>query len=802
MAIKVKKGGVYADPVGIFAKKAGVYSAVTGVSAKVAGAYVSVGGTPVLQRAVASRLLAPPQEIQAAYPYFKAKTWHKLFDAVNGQIEIWWPNFYTATGGGAPGGGCSDRAPGAAATAVASITYTDVGTGLPATVNLLDKTGGTAALTAANGGWFKAVATINAAAGSVIYPKIYGNNPNGCFYSLAKADPANGDLFQFQAGAMALAGDPVPTFPSFRTWYGPCLIAASSTKAVMAIIGDSRDDGLKDMASDATGNIGVFMRTFGATVACVNLSGRGDMAQSFASATHSARRRELLPFATFKGLGHGINDINSASRTAAQVMADQATIAAIDANPVIYRTQNPFTTGGIVTPWDVTKEVQRQGYNTLVRATSVYFDPDAVLSTGGSGGWLNEDAVNIDYLHETAVGNAYAATNGALVGTSVGVHGIAARAAGAAMPGWGTNLFTFNRDPSNASWAKNDTTIVTAQPDAECGSSAQKVQEAATTASHSLAKGPISVTAGTYEVWMDVGPGGRDWFFYQIIDSNLGFANQVLKWFNASTAATGNTFVTVGGESNLNFVSSSVTPIAGSAGFNRYKMTFTVGAAVTGIFISAKLDTGNGADASYLGDITKGIVARPQMWLRQTVVAPVPDTFDPANKDASVTLSESNLRMTSAASDRGVKSVQSRSSGKLYFEIEMVGSAAGTLGLANASQATNAWVGSSGNSRGFDTATGGSGSGGSITGPTGVGALGSTNVLNISVDFPAGKVWFAKNGVLGSGQDPVAGTGGFSIPAGALFIMASGGNTASFRLRTTAAQFQSAPPTGFTAWVP
>lgn len=43
MAIKVKKGGVYADPAGIFAKKAGVYSAVAGVSAKVGGAYVNVG---------------------------------------------------------------------------------------------------------------------------------------------------------------------------------------------------------------------------------------------------------------------------------------------------------------------------------------------------------------------------------------------------------------------------------------------------------------------------------------------------------------------------------------------------------------------------------------------------------------------------------------------------------------------------------------------------------------------------------------------------------------------------------------
>lgn len=795
-SIKVKKGGVYADPVGIFAKKAGVYSAVTGVSAKVAGAYVPVGGTPVPQRAVASRLLAPPQEIQAAYPYFKAKTWHKLFDAVNGQIEIWWPNFYTATGGGAPGGGCSDRAPGAAATAVASITYTDVGTGLPATVNLLDKTGGTTALTAANGGWFKAVATINAAAGSVIYPKIYGNNPNGCFYSLAKADPTNGDLFQFQAGAMALAGDPVPTFPSFRTWYGPCLIAAGSNKPVMATIDNSRGDGLKDMANDSTGAIGVFMRAF-SNIACVNLSGRGDMAQSFASATHSARRRELLPFATFKGLGNAINDLNGGNRTAAQVMADLATIAAIDANPVIYRTENPFTTGGIVTPWDSTKEVQRQAFNTAVRAMPVYFDPDGVLSTGAAGGWANEDAVNIDYLHETAVGNAYAATNGALVGTSVGVHGIAARAAGAGMPGWGTNLFTANRDPSNASWTKNDTTVVTAQPDAECGSSAQKVQEVATTAKHSLAKGPISVTPGTFEVWMDLAPGGRDWVFFQIIDST--FAYQALGWFNVTTGALGNTFNT--DTSILNCTAKSITAIAGSVGFYRCKMIFDAGASVTGIYVSAKIDTGNGADATYLGDITKGIVARPQMWLRQTVVAPVADTFDPANKSANVTLSEANLRATNAsAGDFNVRSVGSRSSGKLYFEVQRVAGQQG-IGLCTSAWPTNAWVGSSALSIGMDPSADTIFTSGANQGSSGVGAPADGSIIGVAVDFTAGKVWFSKNGTFGSGQNPAIGTGGFTIPAGALFVAYSPKTlAANGRLRTLASQFLTAPPAGFSPW--
>jgi hypothetical protein len=48
-SIKVKKGGVYADTVGIFAKKAGVYSAVAGVFAKSAGAYSQVNATPAQQ---------------------------------------------------------------------------------------------------------------------------------------------------------------------------------------------------------------------------------------------------------------------------------------------------------------------------------------------------------------------------------------------------------------------------------------------------------------------------------------------------------------------------------------------------------------------------------------------------------------------------------------------------------------------------------------------------------------------------------------------------------------------------------
>lgn len=615
MAIKVKKGGVYADPVGIFAKKAGVYSAVTGVSAKVAGAYATVSAVPSM-RAIAN-LKGSPQQISAGNPEFSAEDGYTLTEPLAGVLEVWFDNYITAQGGGAVGGGCSDIATGGVGVGRMQARFTHPTLGVQ-TVDLLDKTNGTLTVTAPAGGNFKGVLTdaiLVANAGTKIYVKLAGNIPGGVPFSLGKA--GSDSKFQFGTTPIPIGNTPVQTFPSFLAWYGPSVIAGLGVKPVVAIGGDSTDDGLKDMPNDASNAIGVFGRLFAAAgIACVNLSGRGERARSFAIASNSPRRSERLAFATFGALGNVINDLADGT-TAAAIMGYQDAIAARFGMPCMLRTANPFTTGGIATPWNSAGEIQRQAYNAVVRARPVYFDPDSVLSTGAAGGWLNEDAVSVDYLHPTNLGDAWSAANGALVGTSVGAHGLAARAAGATYPSWGANLFTFNRDPSNAAWTKNDTTILTGQPDAECGSTAQKVREAATTAKHSIAEGPISVTAGTYEVWMDLAAGGRDWFFYQIIDSNLGFAFQVLKWFNTLTGALGNTFVTAGGASNLNFVSASITPIDGSAGFNRHKLTFTVGAAVTGVYVSAKLDTGNGADATYLGDITKGTVARPQMWLRK-----------------------------------------------------------------------------------------------------------------------------------------------------------------------------------------
>jgi hypothetical protein len=67
MTIKVKKGGVYTDPVAIFAKKAGVYTAVAGVFDKVAGSYTQVDRVTDQQIAALFAKISDPTKPMPAF---------------------------------------------------------------------------------------------------------------------------------------------------------------------------------------------------------------------------------------------------------------------------------------------------------------------------------------------------------------------------------------------------------------------------------------------------------------------------------------------------------------------------------------------------------------------------------------------------------------------------------------------------------------------------------------------------------------------------------------------------------------
>jgi hypothetical protein len=175
-------------------------------------------------------------------------------------------------------------------------------------------------------------------------------------------------------------------------------------------------------------------------------------------------------------------------------------------------------------------------------------------------------------------------------------------------------------------------------------------------------------------------------------------------------------------------------------------------------------------------------------------------SFDPAATNANITLSNGNLTATqSVAGNYNTRSTSSRSSGLLYCEM-VRNSGTSAVGFANASNPTTEWGGSTNNSIALDTASGLVYAGGASQGSAGLGTIANGNVIGMAWNRTTGKCWFSKNGTYGSGQDPVAGTGGFIIPVGAHFITASPYNGGSVTIRTEIGQFTGSPPTGFSPW--
>lgn len=174
-------------------------------------------------------------------------------------------------------------------------------------------------------------------------------------------------------------------------------------------------------------------------------------------------------------------------------------------------------------------------------------------------------------------------------------------------------------------------------------------------------------------------------------------------------------------------------------------------------------------------------------------------TFNPADKAASVTLTNTNL--TAANVDgtyEAVRGTTSKSSGKWYFEIKILNDTSLTnLGIGNATASLANFVGSDTNSCGYF-----SGSlfyNGSLahSGPT----YTTNSIVQIAVDLTNALIWAGVDNASWAGAgSPSAGTLGTSITGiGAVFPMfcsKSGQGTAQF----TAASQSFAPPTGFTAW--
>lgn len=186
-------------------------------------------------------------------------------------------------------------------------------------------------------------------------------------------------------------------------------------------------------------------------------------------------------------------------------------------------------------------------------------------------------------------------------------------------------------------------------------------------------------------------------------------------------------------------------------------------------------------------------------------------TFNPADL-SQITLSNGNLTATGTGAggvDGGVRSITSKSSGKLYFEFtpSLAGGADTGFGVVNGSTAFTVYA---------NDATGGANlyrsgnlwAGGSNVVPTATPIWVNGNPIGIAIDVGAKLMWATVNGTTwnnGAGT-PAAGTGGasFSGATGPFFFAFTNtnGNTDNVTVNAGATAFSFSVPSGFTAGWP
>lgn len=204
--------------------------------------------------------------------------------------------------------------------------------------------------------------------------------------------------------------------------------------------------------------------------------------------------------------------------------------------------------------------------------------------------------------------------------------------------------------------------------------------------------------------------------------------------------------------------------------------------------------------------LTRGIISSA------TGVAPASSTWNPADKNAGISLTGGNLIATRASSSPAnaevVRATSSKSSGKSYWEC----TPSGTTGLGNVSIGLAVAGASLAAAIGIDTNGVGYFDGGNVRmNTTAIGNAGSyttADVIGIAIDLGAQLIWFRKNGGVwnnSGANNPSTGVGGFSysgITAGALFpaislnVSVPTSGTANFG----ASAFGASAPAGFSAW--
>ena len=211
----------------------------------------------------------------------------------------------------------------------------------------------------------------------------------------------------------------------------PVAIIGTTTKPSVVIVGDSIAWGEGDLTGDTTGTFGILGRGLQASYAFTNLAQRGDDTALFIAG--STRRQALFPYASHLICQYGFNDIYGAARSAATVLANQATIRGymkgLGSEKFAYQTTiTPKSTS--TDSWATTGNQTADGLNGTrltvnagIRGLAYYIElADQVESARDSGKWKVTGSAfgyTADGVHPNTAGYALVRDSGVVGVTEV-----------------------------------------------------------------------------------------------------------------------------------------------------------------------------------------------------------------------------------------------------------------------------------------------------------------------------------------------------------------------------------------------
>ena len=173
------------------------------------------------------------------------------------------------------------------------------------------------------------------------------------------------------------------------------------------------------------------------------------------------------------------------------------------------------------------------------------------------------------------------------------------------------------------------------------------------------------------------------------------------------------------------------------------------------------------------------------------------DAWNPSDKNASITLSNSNRTASwSSGGFYAARGVTGKSSGKWYFEVTHTSSSgAAWVGVATSAQALNAYPDGSSTALALYLEYG------EVVGSTTAtySAVTDGTAAMIALDADNNKVWFGSGGTWFASGNPATNSGGLTRPSGTLFIFCGGNGNETVTIAATPAH---SIPSGFTLWGP